>query len=626
MRVCPSIRRTGWACLLALSAVTGPARGQTDYFWNEPGGGAGAWNLALQNWATAVGGPNNYTWTNNGLERANFGGAAGGVVTLDAAGITAFGVNFTTTGYTLNGGPLTLAGTGGPISAGTGVTATINSVLTGSVGLTKSGAGILIIGTASTYTGNTAVSAGTLQAGAANVFVAGSAYSLVAGATLDLNGNDQTIGSLAGTGGTLALGTGTLTLGGTNASTTFSGIFTGAGTIIKNGSGVLTLAGNSTWTGPLTINGGVVSIDTTTRLNSSGTGTVTLNGGTLRETNPGNAGSFIAATRTIAIGPAGGTVDYTSSGTGTVIIYSGTITGAGNTLNKVGPGEFRFQGNGTATANYGKLVVTEGLFRLGNNGANAETGFGAAPASPLADAITLNGATAAIGTSFGITLNANRGITLGPAGGIFNVSAGTMTVPGVITGSGPLNKTTTGTLVLSGANTYTGATNITSGSLELGAVNTLPATSAIQLGGGTLRTRVTSGATTGFSQTTGLLDLNASSTIALGTGSHVLNFAGLDVNPTGTLTITGWTGGQNQTGTAGQLVFNSNSNFSQTFLDSVQFTGFSIGATLIPFGGAQFELVPAPEPATVLAAASAGLGLVGAVRRVRRRKAAAQPA
>ncbi|MFO0850317.1 MAG: autotransporter-associated beta strand repeat-containing protein [Gemmataceae bacterium] len=612
--------------------VTGPARGQTDYYWNEPAGGAGNWNLALQNWATSIGGTSDQPWLNNGLLRANFGGTAGGVVTLDAGGITAFGVNFTTTGYTLNGGPLTLAGTGGPISTGTGVTATINSVITGSVGLTKSGAGTLIIGTASTYTGDTAVSAGTLRAGAANVFVAGSAYSLTnaAGVILDLNSTDQTIGSLAGggaTGGNVALGTGTLTLGGTNASTTFSGLFTGTGTIIKNGSGVLTLAGNSTWTGPLTINGGVVSIDSTTRLNNtSGTGTVTLNGGTLRQTNAGNGGTFIRPNRTIDIGPLGGTVDFTSSNSTNAILYRGTITGPGNTLTKVGPSEFRFLGDGTATANYGKLVVNEGLFRLGNEGANAETGFGAAPASPLADAITLNGATAAIGTSFVITLNANRGITLGPAGGIFNVSSGTMTVPSVITGSGALNKTTAGTLVLSGANTYTGATNITAGSLEMGAVNTLPATSTIQLGGGTLRTRVTLGATTGFSQNTGLLDLNANSFIALGTGSHVLNFSGLDVNPTGTLTISGWTGGQNQTGTAGQIVFNSNANFSQTFLDSVQFSGFTLGATLIPFGGAQFELVPAPEPATVLAAASAGLGLVGAVRRVRRRKAAAQPA
>ncbi|WP_157103459.1 hypothetical protein, partial [Variovorax sp. WDL1] len=73
-----------------------------------------------------------------------------------------------------------------------------------------------------TYAGTTTLSAGTLRAGAANAFNAASAVTLGGGATLDLNNFSQTIGSLAGFG-FVALGTGTLTAGGDNSSTTFSG-------------------------------------------------------------------------------------------------------------------------------------------------------------------------------------------------------------------------------------------------------------------------------------------------------------------------------------------------------------------------------------------------------------------
>lgn len=611
----------GSACLLMMLAA-GPVSAQTDYFWNAPNGGAGTWDTLTQNWATNSAGPLDYTWTNSGLERANFGGT-GGAVALAAGGITAFGVNFNVTGYALTGGPLTLAGAGGPISTGSGVSATISAAIGGTVGMTKSGAGTLTVGVATTYTGDTLVTGGTLRAGAANVFSAGGLFNLsnTAGVLLDLNDTAQTIGALTGggtTGGNVALGTtGALTVGGANTSTTYTGLFTGAGTVTKVGTGTLTLAGSSTWTGPLNISGGVVSIDSSLRLGptATATGTVTLNGGTLRNTNPGNAGSFIGANRPIAIGPSGGTVDYTSSNlpVGLVTIYAGTITGVGNTLTKVGPGEFRFQGAGTANSTFTRLVVNEGLFRLGNVvGSNFETGFGAAPAAPLADAITLNGG--AIGTSYNVTLVANRGITLGAAGGTFTTSAGTMTVLGVITGGGALNKTSTGTLILNGVNTYTGITNVTAGTLQLGAVNALPTASTVRLNGGILRT----GATTGFSQAAGPLTLAASSTITLGTGVHVLNFTGLTAGPVGTLTVGGWTGSTFTSGTAGRVVFNDITNFDSTFLAAVQFTGFPQGAFLVDVGGGQSELVPVPEPATVLGVAAAGLGLTGLARRVRR--------
>jgi len=95
--------------------------------------------------------------------------------------------------------------------------------------------------------------------------------------------------------------------------------------------------------------------------------------------------------------------------------------------------------------------------------------------------------------------------------------------------------------VYAASNSYTGTTTITEGVLQYGAANTISNSSAIALDGGTFST----GATTGFSDTVGTLQLTNSSTIALGTGVHTLSFAasnGVSWTPSKTLTITGWDG------------------------------------------------------------------------------------
>src|SRR5688500_18952643 len=112
----PVVHRTPWAGLFALLLTAAPAPAQTDYHWNAPTGGTGTWDTTAQNWATTSGGPVDYTWLNDGTERANFGNTAG-TVTL-GTGITAYGLNFSTTGYTITGDTLTLAGAGGVVDTG----------------------------------------------------------------------------------------------------------------------------------------------------------------------------------------------------------------------------------------------------------------------------------------------------------------------------------------------------------------------------------------------------------------------------------------------------------------------------------------------------------------------------
>src|SRR5262249_57687590 len=78
-----------------------------------------------------------------------------------------------------------------------GNNATLGGMISGIGTFTKLGIGTLTLSGASSYSGATAVNAGTLQAGAANAFAPGSAFTVASGATLDLKGFNQSIGSLA---------------------------------------------------------------------------------------------------------------------------------------------------------------------------------------------------------------------------------------------------------------------------------------------------------------------------------------------------------------------------------------------------------------------------------------------
>ena len=125
------------------------------------------------------------------------------------------------------------------------------------------------------------VLAGTLRGGIGNAFSSNSATTLATGATLDLGGFNQTIGSLAGagtvsnSGGTAAV----LTAGGDNSSTVFSGLIQDDGPtgLTKTGTGTLTLSGTSTYSGVTTVAGGTLGVDGSI-VNSAVT---VQNGGTL---------------------------------------------------------------------------------------------------------------------------------------------------------------------------------------------------------------------------------------------------------------------------------------------------------------------------------------------------------
>ena len=125
-------------------------------------------------------------------------------------------------------GTVTNTGAAATLSAGgDNLSTTFSGTLqngSGALALSKLGTGTLTLSGPNTYSGATTVSAGTLQAGSTTALSANSDFTV--NSTLDLNGFSNSIGSLAGTGTVTNNGAAaaTLTAGGDNASTTFSGV------------------------------------------------------------------------------------------------------------------------------------------------------------------------------------------------------------------------------------------------------------------------------------------------------------------------------------------------------------------------------------------------------------------
>src|SRR3546814_491624 len=123
-------------------------------------------------------------------------------------------------------------------TGGDGTSTTLSGVISGTGALTKQGAGTFTLSGANTYTGATTINAGVLRASNASALGNNSAVT-VGGGSLDLT-TDLGIGSLAGAGN-VTLNANTLTTGGNNTSTAYSGVMSGTGALIKQGKGTQTL-------------------------------------------------------------------------------------------------------------------------------------------------------------------------------------------------------------------------------------------------------------------------------------------------------------------------------------------------------------------------------------------------
>lgn len=258
-------------------------------------------------------------------------------------------------------------------------------------------------------------------------------------ATFNLNGFDTTVGSIFGPG-SIQLGSATLTTGSNNLSTWVSGVISGSGGLTKVGTGDLILAGANTYTGLTTISAGGIYIDATGALAGAVRNDAAFsNRGSVAGllTNSGNATNLGSLNGGVVNS---GTLDTAGTINGS-LVNSGTVNARGAI-------------NGTVT-NSGRLTLT-----------GATTGIGAF-SQTAAGTFALTGFNTTVGNLAGA-----GSVQLGNATLTTNGDNSSTAFAGTISGSGALIKVGTGTLVLSGANTFTGPTTITGGTLQLGAGGT----------------------------------------------------------------------------------------------------------------------------------------------------------
>lgn len=361
---------------------------------------------------------------------------------------------------------------------------------------------------------------------------------------------------------------------------TVSGVISGTGGITHTGAGTTVLSGTNTYSGNTTINAGTLSVGAVANL---GTGSTVLNGGTLATTATFNHNKalIISANSTI------------NTATSTTLTYSGAaITGSGG-LTKAGAG--------TLVMPTGQNYTDKTIVSAGTWSTSGESSFGTLPGAFTSDQITFSGGATLLATG-NINFSSTRGITLGTGGVVFNSNGNTITVSNVMTGTGAVNKTGTGTLrydVNSGTHSYTGTTTITAGTLQLERDNDIPDGSNVILAGGTLQTGRSSDGS-GRNETAGTIQLTANSTIALGTGAHNLTFAATATAFTAgqTLTITGWTGTPGLSGTGGRIFVGSTaSGMLAANLAQIQFSGYALGAVIQLASG---EIVPVSSASDIV--------------------------
>jgi fibronectin-binding autotransporter adhesin len=357
-----------------------------------------------------------------------------------------------------------------------------------------------------------------------NLLPTSSDLTLAGGATVDLFGASQTLGSLTGAGtvtnsnpGTLS----TLAVGGDGVSTTFAGLLqNGSGTLalVKQGAGIMQLATNNGYSGGTTISGGTLQLGNGGPTGSAGSGPIALNGGWL---------SFNRSDASLVVSSALSSGTVSQDGTGTTTLAGNNVYAGGTFIN-----------NGTLAIGNGGNTGTLGSGPVHNNG----------------------------------QLIFNRGDA------IYNVTQS-------ISGTGAVFQNGSGTLTMSGSNTYTGQTTVNQGALYLNGFN---ATSAISVTAGTLGG--------GGSANSATATLQAGASVEGGqAGVGSLSLGGLDFLSTGQVDVTGISNYQSAAaikvtgsnglagyGSASSLVFNLNgfapSNTVPQYAHLLQYSG-SVGGT-----------------------------------------------
>ncbi|MBV9549870.1 MAG: autotransporter domain-containing protein, partial [Alphaproteobacteria bacterium] len=298
-------------------------------------------------------------------------------------------------------------------------------------------------------------------------------------------------------------------------SLTIAGAITGTGAVQQNGAGTTVLTGSNSYTGGTTISGGILQIG-----NGGATGSVT---GAITD----NAAVRFNRSDSVTVANLiSGTGSLTQAGSGTLIL-TGTDTYTGGTT--ISSGILQIGSGGTAGAIAGNVADNGNLaFNRSDNVTygNVVSGTGSLTQKGPGTLILTGTDTYTGGTTIsGGTLQIGSGGTVGAITGdvadngilTFNRSD-SVTFAGVISGTGSLTQAGSGTLILTGTNSYSGGTTISSGTLQLGS-------------GGT------SGSITGNIADNGILAFNRSDTLTI--AGAITGTGAVQQNGTGTTFLTG---------------------------------------------------------------------------------------
>ena len=484
--------------------------------------------------------------------------------------VTSGAVLFTGNGGTIAGTAGNILGFGGAegmITTNSGVTGTITAGISGSGGLTKSGAGALTLGsTASNYTGKTVVTAGTLNLG---------------GAIADASSGTVAAASPLGLSTIIDLHPGT-----TLAYTGASGITVGT-TPVNALSRNINLAG-------------------------TGSGTVTLGNGTASNNDSNfNWGSIVGTgtgTRTLLVqirgdrqvASYGGLSDMSDgSAVSLSVAFSSGSSNSNGVLQLRGASTF----SGPITLTGGGAGTSPGNLLIGGSipvgsGASFPGGVPTVTASGNA---TLTSAGQATGTYANtITFVAASGNTTG----LYYASLNTnQTLSGVISGPGQLTMGGTGSiLTLPNANTYTGGTALTAGTLAIN--NNLALQNSALTFSGSATATLGSGVTT--PTTGGIAGSGALASVI--TAGYTGSITSLTLNPQVGVSVT--YSGAIADGVAGMIL-------TKTGLGTQIFSGLNnyTGGTTVNSGVLTYlntTAKPITGTTTVAAGATLGLGVSGA--------------
>lgn len=435
----------------------------TNLIWdpsNTGTDGAGAWNTTSLLWTNTVDGGADIAWRNSANDIAIFGvgNGAAGVVTASGT-LTNGGITFNAPGsgnYLLTGGTIYLGGTA---TVTANAKATIGSVIAGTSGLTKAGAGTLVLTNANTFTGGI-----TLNASSGTLEITNTAGALAPGAA--------TVNS----GSTLWL---------TVGNATYTNSMSGAGLVqITAANSDVILNNNignwSGFTGTLDLltpsaAGGKTRFTTTQAALPSSSATIKVEnattlylnqaltyGQTIQLLGAANNGENLGQLRLEAGANVTGSVVLFTNTTIGVNASAATISGA---ISDSG-GSFGFvkQGNNTLTNSGVNTYTGTNILSAGTLAVSADANLGAATAAILFNGGTfqVNGTTLTNFVSHPVSFNPGSGVTINVAN-----SANTFIITNSLTQTtGGFTKTGPGTNVLSAAtNTFTGQLQVTGGTL-----------------------------------------------------------------------------------------------------------------------------------------------------------------